>query len=233
MDRAVQERIMGFYIEEARELTVTLEQGLPRLQELASDKLALDELVRAAHSIKGGAAMLGIGSIEKTAHHMERALDTFRKRKVAIDSELISLLLRCHESLAVLVNKLQSPEGLSAEAGEAEIAQVQPVFEELDRHMQVLLGNIPARATPAKTTTQFSPIPSTLRQSPSKQATRQKPAPSTSKQSSSKQEAVLKTAASPLNQKTPSDRGFFWQSLRRFGTDISIRFKHLLNRYRA
>ncbi|MEI6065255.1 MAG: Hpt domain-containing protein, partial [Pseudanabaena sp. ELA748] len=63
-----QQRIMGYFIEEAREHLQIIEQGVLNLQEILSDSESVNELFRAAHSIKGGSAMLGVSSIQHVSH---------------------------------------------------------------------------------------------------------------------------------------------------------------------
>jgi chemotaxis protein histidine kinase CheA len=49
-----QERIMGYFIEEAKDHLNTIEQGLLNLQSTIEDSELLYEVYRAAHSVKGG-----------------------------------------------------------------------------------------------------------------------------------------------------------------------------------
>lgn len=58
-----QQRILGYFIEEARDHLNTIEQGLLNLEGTLNDPEMISEVFRAAHSIKGGAAMLGLTSI--------------------------------------------------------------------------------------------------------------------------------------------------------------------------
>ncbi|NJR51994.1 MAG: hypothetical protein HC780_22915 [Leptolyngbyaceae cyanobacterium CSU_1_3] len=60
-----QQRIMGYFIEEAKDHLNTIEQGLLNLQGTIDDPEMVNEVFRAAHSVKGGAAMLGLSSIQK------------------------------------------------------------------------------------------------------------------------------------------------------------------------
>ncbi|HEY9874109.1 MAG TPA: Hpt domain-containing protein, partial [Candidatus Obscuribacterales bacterium] len=55
-----QQRIMGYFIEESKDHLNTIDQGLLNLQYTIGDSEMVNEVFRAAHSIKGGAAMLGI-----------------------------------------------------------------------------------------------------------------------------------------------------------------------------
>ena len=149
MDREAQQRILGFFIEEARDHMVNLEQGLLSLQDRATETELINDMFRAAHSIKGGAAMLGISSIQLTAHRIEDTFGIFRERTVVVDSKLETLLLRCYDTLAMLLDKVQRPEGLPTEEGDAALAEIEPVFEQLDLHMKVLLGEISPEAAEA------------------------------------------------------------------------------------
>ena len=75
-----QQRIMGYFIEEAKDHLNTIEQGLLNLQATIEDPELVNEVFRAAHSVKGGAAMLGLTSIQQTAHRLE---DSFKVLKNA------------------------------------------------------------------------------------------------------------------------------------------------------
>ncbi|MCY7272771.1 MAG: Hpt domain-containing protein, partial [Phormidesmis sp. CAN_BIN44] len=66
-----QRRIMGYFIEEAKDHLNTIEQGLLNLQGTIADPEMVNEVFRAAHSVKGGAAMLGLSSIQQTSHRLE------------------------------------------------------------------------------------------------------------------------------------------------------------------
>ncbi|MBC7516036.1 MAG: Hpt domain-containing protein, partial [Alkalinema sp. FL-bin-369] len=49
-----QQRIMGYFIEEAKDHLNTIEQGLLNLQGTLDDSEMVNEVFRAAHSVKGG-----------------------------------------------------------------------------------------------------------------------------------------------------------------------------------
>ena len=60
------QRIIGF-LEEATEHIQIIEQGLQGLQNPVQAPQSIHQLIRASHSIKGGAAMLGFSSIQRVA----------------------------------------------------------------------------------------------------------------------------------------------------------------------
>jgi chemosensory pili system protein ChpA (sensor histidine kinase/response regulator) len=94
MQSEQQQRIMGYFIEEAKDHLNIIEQGLLSLQSTMENPEMLDEVYRSAHSIKGGAAMLGIISIQKTAHRLEDCFNDLKKSPVKVDRQLESLFLQ-------------------------------------------------------------------------------------------------------------------------------------------
>lgn len=55
-----QQKILVYFIEEAKEHLQTLEQGLMNLQTNSRDSEMVNEMFRAAHSIKGGGSDAGV-----------------------------------------------------------------------------------------------------------------------------------------------------------------------------
>jgi len=130
-----QQRILGYFIEEAKEHLETLEQGLLSLSTACEDSEQVDELFRAAHSIKGGGAMLGYGSIQKTAHRLEDAFKVFRDGKVNVDEKLESLFLSAFDVLKDLITRLELPEGLSEAQGKELVKGAESEFKALQQHL--------------------------------------------------------------------------------------------------
>ncbi len=97
------DRFRTMFYEEARELLVGLEEGLVELERRQGDRAHLDRTFRAAHSLKGAAAMVGLPAIAEFTHHMEAVLERIRAGKLGIDSDLTSTLLEARDQLAAMV----------------------------------------------------------------------------------------------------------------------------------
>lgn len=138
MDAASQQKILGYFIEEAKEHLETIEQGILDLGNAADDTEQINELFRAAHSVKGGAAMLGYTSIQKTAHRLEDGFKIFKENKVAVDQQLESLFLSAYDVLSALLEKLQSPYGLKDEEGQEMYKASESQFVELQNYLEKL-----------------------------------------------------------------------------------------------
>ncbi|WP_204136957.1 response regulator [Halomicronema sp. CCY15110] len=151
-----QQRILGYFIEEAKDHLNTIEQGLLNLQNTIQDPEMVTEVFRAAHSVKGGAAMLSLGSIQATSHRLE---DYFKLLKEApntqVDRDLETMFLQVFDVLQALLEELQGPFGLTEEKAQEVMADIEPVFDRLGSHLNELIAVAPAAAAPAA----VAPVP--------------------------------------------------------------------------
>ena len=134
-----QQQILRFFIEEAKEHLDTIEQGLLHLEATIADNEAMNHLFRAAHSIKGGAAMLGYDSIHKTGHYLEDYFKLIKDHPLKVDRKLEDLFLKGFDALKELVEALQGPYGLRPEDGELALKRSVPVFKALGDYLKVLI----------------------------------------------------------------------------------------------
>ncbi|BAZ84196.1 multi-sensor signal transduction histidine kinase [Dolichospermum compactum NIES-806] len=134
-----QQRILGYFLEEAREHLNTIEQGLLNLQRTLEDSEMINEVFRAAHSIKGDAAMLGLSSIQHTSHRLEDCFKILKEHPIQVDQRLESLLLDICDTLKALIDNLGNPFGLSEEKAQALMAKTEPIMQWLNEHIELLV----------------------------------------------------------------------------------------------
>ena len=151
MDAANQQKILGYFIEEAKEHLQTLEEGILELSTVVNDAERVNEMFRAAHSVKGGAAMLGYTTIQKTAHRLEDAFKILKENRISADQKLESLFLESYDVLQDLLKRLESPQGLHKDEGETVLKTAEPSFVNLQNYLNELLadGTQDAEVTPA------------------------------------------------------------------------------------
>jgi chemosensory pili system protein ChpA (sensor histidine kinase/response regulator) len=130
-DKELQVRLQ--FLEEAREYIDTMESGLLGLGVGKVKPQQMDGVLRAAHSIKGGAAMMGFQELSHLAHRLE---DFFKVLKVgkseAVNGELEQLLLSGVDFLRQIItfNRKQQP------VDELWLEQkVNPIFERLHERL--------------------------------------------------------------------------------------------------
>jgi two-component system, chemotaxis family, sensor kinase CheA len=115
-----------------------LEEGLLRLETNPTDGKTLEEVFRAAHSLKGGSGMLGLRNIERLAHGFEDALNAARQGKVVLSPGTIDQLCKQLDTMRQLVD-----EAVSDGPREATIASALEPISGIDATVH------PARAIPA------------------------------------------------------------------------------------
>jgi chemotaxis protein histidine kinase CheA/ActR/RegA family two-component response regulator len=137
-----QQRILGYFIEEAKEHLETIEHGLLNLQAVVDDTELMSEVFRAAHSVKGGAAMLGIHSMQHISHRLEDYFKVLREHPIRVDAKIEALFLKIFDGLNVLTEELQNSLSLSEELSHQTLQSVEPVFGELQAHLAHLTGAV-------------------------------------------------------------------------------------------
>jgi two-component system, chemotaxis family, sensor histidine kinase and response regulator PixL len=117
------------FLDEATDYLDTLESGLLGLGAGKVADKQLDALLRAAHSIKGGAGMMGYKTLASLGHHLEDYFKIIQYGKAAKpDSQIEQLLL-------ATVDKLRQIVALNREGKDADDAwltdRVNPIFAQL------------------------------------------------------------------------------------------------------
>jgi two-component system, chemotaxis family, sensor histidine kinase and response regulator PixL len=97
-DTEIRDQAYQFFIQEALEFLQILEEGLLNLRQERSIPL-IHNLMRSAHSIKGGAASVGLSTIQHLAHQLETCIRALYQDSVTIDETLESLLLLAYDAL--------------------------------------------------------------------------------------------------------------------------------------
>lgn len=124
----IRDQAYQFFIEEAPELLQAIESGLLTLKEDRSTT-KVHEIMRAAHSLKGGAASVELNAIKKIAHRLEDAIKAFYSETVEIDTELESLFLQAYDCLR---NPLIEQIEVGSFDEEAALQVAEPIFEKIE-----------------------------------------------------------------------------------------------------
>src|SRR4051794_33466192 len=114
------DRFREMFFEEARELLIGLEEGLMDLERRQGDRAHLDRTFRAAHSLKGAAAMVGLEPIARFTNGIEAVLEKIRGGSLGVDSDIITTLLESRDHLAAMV---EGEAAGSAVPGSGELSQ--------------------------------------------------------------------------------------------------------------
>ncbi|MCP4723151.1 MAG: chemotaxis protein CheA, partial [Desulfobacteraceae bacterium] len=106
--------------EDDETLQMYIEESLDHLGDIESDLLTIEEggenldidlvnnVFRAAHSVKGGAGFMGLTTIKDLAHHLENVLGLIRNNELTPDSTRISVLLKGFDELENLLKNIDT-----------------------------------------------------------------------------------------------------------------------------
>jgi two-component system, chemotaxis family, sensor kinase CheA len=103
------------FVLESHELLDQLDTDLVELERDGSNPEVLNRVFRAAHTLKGGAGMVGERTIVELAHAAEHVLDAARRGSLRIDSATVSDLLAASDGIRALVSSFERGEALSGE----------------------------------------------------------------------------------------------------------------------
>ncbi|MEI9974033.1 MAG: Hpt domain-containing protein [Ignavibacteriota bacterium] len=105
MDPNLDDELVQDYLAECREHLATIEQDLLAIEQGGADidEHLVNQVFRAAHSIKGGAGFFDLTKIRELAHKTENALDLIRSRQMIPTPEVVSILLMAFDKLRELI----------------------------------------------------------------------------------------------------------------------------------
>lgn len=91
--------LLPFYLDESDEQIAGLNEMLLTLEQAPGDEKALREAFRLAHSIKGGATVMGFTQVKELTHHLESFFDQIRSGQRSLDRPFLDLCFRCLDAL--------------------------------------------------------------------------------------------------------------------------------------
>ena len=138
--------IHNIFYEESYEGLDIMESGLLGLTPGEADADTINDIFRAAHSIKGGAATFGFLTISTFTHGVETLLDQMRSKQRNVTEEDVGLLL---ESVDCLRSMLDAIKG-GGETDEAQAAELKRRLDETLSQDQALAHPMPVEATPVE-----------------------------------------------------------------------------------
>lgn len=114
---------LRMFLDESEEHLQTLNQNLLDLENNPNDDQIINNIFRAAHSLKGMAATMGYDKMANLTHEMENVLDRIRAKKMVLVTEIVDILFACLDRLEKLVREI-------ADGGQ-EISEVEDLILQL------------------------------------------------------------------------------------------------------
>jgi two-component system chemotaxis sensor kinase CheA len=100
---------LKLFLQEADEQLQLLDEDIIRLEKEAENSDLMQEIFRAAHTLKGSSGVVGNQSLSELAHAMENVLDSIRKKILSVSPTVIDALLNGLDVMRVLRQEMVSP----------------------------------------------------------------------------------------------------------------------------
>ena len=99
---------LGVFLDEAEEQVQVLDDGLLRLEKDPDNKELIQEIFRAAHSLKSASAAMGFTTMSQLTHAAENILEKIRSDEMMPDSAVIDTLLTAVDALKSIKDAIRS-----------------------------------------------------------------------------------------------------------------------------
>jgi two-component system chemotaxis sensor kinase CheA len=116
---------LEIFIDESNEHLQTLSDELMVLEKEPENKDTINEIFRAAHSLKGMAGTMGYKRMQNLTHNMENVFSEIRNDKMKVNSKLVDVLFQCLDALESYVDNIRNTQDEGTDDNE-------PIIKELN-----------------------------------------------------------------------------------------------------
>ena len=106
MNEEMKEIVQDFLVE-SQEVLDGLDQRFVALEKNPDDADLLNEIFRAAHSMKGSAGFLGFTRLVDVAHHAESILNKMRQHEMAVERSVVDTILEAVDVIKLLMKDIK------------------------------------------------------------------------------------------------------------------------------
>ena len=115
---------LEIFIDESAEHLQTLSDCIMTLEKEPDNKDTINEVFRAAHSLKGMAGTMGFKRMQHLTHDMENVFQEVRSDKIAVDSPMIDLLFKCLDAIDGYLENIKATSDEGTEDNEVIIKEL-------------------------------------------------------------------------------------------------------------
>ncbi|MDD6571021.1 MAG: chemotaxis protein CheA, partial [Thermoflexaceae bacterium] len=119
---------LEIFIDESKEHLQSLSDELMVLEKEPENKDTINEIFRAAHTLKGMAGTMGYKRMQNLTHNMENVLSEIRNGKMKVSSGLADILFQCLDALENYVANIQNTSDEGTDDNEAIIKELNAIL---------------------------------------------------------------------------------------------------------
>ncbi len=99
---------LDVFLEESKDHLRSLNERLLDLEKNPHDSAGLNEIFRAAHTLKGMSSTMGFNDLADLTHHMENVLSDLKGGLLEANSSVVDVLFQCVDRLQIIVDKIEN-----------------------------------------------------------------------------------------------------------------------------
>ena len=138
---------LEIFIDETNGHLQTLSDNIMQLEKEPENKDVINEIFRAAHSLKGMAGTMGFKRMQRLTHDMENVFQEVRSEKVKVTSSMIDLLFKCLDAIEGYLDNVKASSDEGTEDNELIIKELNDFIAAEDG---AAAAPAPAQAEPKK-----------------------------------------------------------------------------------
>ena len=135
---------LDIFIDETSGHIQSLSDNIMELEKEPENKDVVNEIFRAAHSLKGMAGTMGFKRMQRLTHDMENVFQEVRNDNVKVNSSLIDILFKCLDAIEAYLDTVKATSNEGTEENEALIKLLNDYLAQAEG------GEAPAEAAPAE-----------------------------------------------------------------------------------
>ena len=133
---------LEIFIDESSEHLQTLSDCIMVLEKEPDNKDTINEVFRAAHSLKGMAGTMGFKRMQHLTHDMENVFQEVRSERISVDSSMIDVLFKCLDAIDQYIENVKNSSDEGTEDNEL-------IIKELNDFIAKANGQAVEEAAPA------------------------------------------------------------------------------------
>ena len=110
------------FLMEARDNLEFLDENLQKIEN--GDDELINSLFRAAHTLKGGAGLVGLDAVKEVTHAAEDLLDAYRQGKIEYDEKMVDVLYDAFDEVIEMIDAIEEQGDKNIEIDEEKISEI-------------------------------------------------------------------------------------------------------------
>ena len=119
---------LGIFLDETNEHLQNLSDQLMILENEPDNEDTINEIFRAAHSLKGMAGTMGYKRMQTLTHDMENVFSEVRNGKIKVDSHMVDILFKTLDALEEYKDNIQENQDEGTNDNEPIISELQAIL---------------------------------------------------------------------------------------------------------